>query len=180
MTQRNCPYWDQVKHDCIMTRGGLYIPLPEHIEVFCKTAHFSECHHYVTGLAILAKMSNNNSVSYEDSRRRHRRIKDQLPVSFVKCDVTGRGHTDEPFEHGTTVDFSIGGMCLRSSRKVQPHELLLLQLDEKAADQSDLSGLAEVKWCNPIAESSEYLVGLAFRKTETGLAIGRQRGLTIA
>lgn len=158
-----------------MTKGGLYIPLPEHIEIFCCTSNFSECHHYINGLALLSEMSA-AKVSYEESRRRHRRIKDQLPVSLIRCDDAGHSQADAPHQHAMTVDLSIGGMCLKSSSEIHTNELLLLQLEAKA-EQTALSGLADVKWCSPINESSEYLVGLAFRNIETGLAIGRQVGL---
>lgn len=175
----NCPYWDKVKkQDCNLTKGGLYLPLPEHIEIFCGTQHFTQCNHYIMGCELLGEATATDAI-YDDSRRRYRRTKDQLPVSFIRCDDNGRYLTNDPQEQAMTVDLSIGGLCLKSKSKVHTDELLLLQLDEKT-EQSSVSGFAEVRWCKTFDESSEYFVGLAFRKIETGLAIGKQMNLTIA
>jgi hypothetical protein len=170
-----CPYWDQVtKQDCKMTKGGLYIPLPEHIAIFCSTSHFTQCHQYIRGKELLGEAAATDAI-YEDSRRRHRRIKESLPLSIAPCDSMGR-QTGDLNEDTMTVDLSIGGMCLKSNREFTANELLLLNIMEKTSGPP-LSGIGEVKWCHNIKDSSEYLVGLAFKTSETGQLVSRYVGI---
>jgi Tfp pilus assembly protein PilZ len=172
----SCPYWDQItKQDCKMTRGGLYIPLPEHIEIFCLTSHFIQCHQYIRGKELQLDEAAATDKIYEDSRRRHRRIKESLPISIAPCDSLGRQISDLA-EETMTVDLSIGGICLKSNKEFITNDLLLLNLMEKTTGPP-LSGIGEVKWCNSIKDSSEYLVGLAFKTSETGRAVGQYLGV---
>jgi len=173
-----CPYWDLVtKQDCRMTKGGLYIPLPEHIEIYCSTTHFIQCHQYLRGKELLSEAAAAERF-FEDSRRRHRRIKERLPVSIIACDSMGKLLGDQP-EDTSTLDLSIGGMCLKSKRKRQSDELLLLKLMPEESE-SALTGIGKVKWCNSIEESSYYQVGIAFQTRETSRAIGRYLDFSIA
>lgn len=152
-----------------MTKGGLYIPLPEHIEIYCSTTHYIQCHQYIRGKEILTEAAAAEGI--EDSRRRHRRVKEQLPVSIVACDSMGKLIGDKA-EETSTIDLSIGGLCLTSRSERQTNELLLLKLIQETSD-SPLTGIGKVKWCNAMNESSEYRVGIAFQTKDTGHAVGR-------
>jgi hypothetical protein len=175
-----CPYWDQItKQDCRLTKGGLYIPLPEHIEIFCSTTHFNQCHQFIRGCELLREAAASDSIYADsDSRRRHRRIKDQLSVSIATCDSFGQA-TGKLAEDTTTIDLSIGGMCVKSRKEISSNELLLLKIKDEDS-KSSLSGIGEVRWCKTAKESSDYLVGIAFKTKETGRAIGRHLGLAAA
>ena len=175
---KTCPYWEQVtKQDCKMTKGGLYIPLPEHIEIYCSTTHFIQCHQYIRGKELLSEIAAAERF-FEDSRRRHRRIKERLPVSIIACDSMGKILGNQA-EDTSTLDLSLGGMCLKSKLKRQSNELLLLELMPEDS-KSSLTGIGEVKWCNSIEESSDYRVGIAFQTKETSRAIGRYLDLAVA
>ena len=173
-----CPHWDlATKQDCRMTKGGLYIPLPEHIEIYCSTPHYIQCHQYIRGKEILSEAAAAEGI-LEDSRRRHRRIKEQLPVSISACDSMGKligGKTEET----STIDLSIGGLCLTSNKERTTNDLLLLKLMQDKSD-SPLTGIGEVRWCNAIEESSDYRVGIAFKTKETSWAVGKYLNLAIA
>ncbi len=32
-----------------MINDGIYIPLPQHIKMFCQCSSFTKCHHYIHG-----------------------------------------------------------------------------------------------------------------------------------
>jgi len=162
-----------------MTKGGLYIPLPEHIEIYCSTTHYIQCHQYIRGKEILSEAAAAEGI--EDSRRRHRRIKERLPVSIVACDSMGKLIGDKA-EETSTRDLSIGGMCLTSHSKRQTNELLLLKLMQ-GTSESPLTGIGEVRWCNASnksSKSSEYRVGIAFKTKETSWAVGKYLDLAVA
>jgi hypothetical protein len=160
-----------------MTKGGLYIPLPEHIEIYCSTTHFIQCHQYIRGKEILREAAAAEGI-FDDSRRRHRRIKEQLPISIVACDSMGK-LKGEKAEETSTMDLSIGGLCLTSTRERPTNELLLLKLMPDKSD-SILTGIGEVRWCNAISESSDYRVGIAFKTKETSWAVGIYLDLSVA
>jgi hypothetical protein len=177
MPQDHCPYWDQTnKQDCKLTKGGLYIPLPEHIEIFCRSSHFSQCHQYIRGCELLDE-STVHSIYYDDSRRKHRRIKDRLPISFTFCDPSGIP-VNNTIEEAMSVDLSVGGMCFEINRKIPDNELLLLNISEKNGEQN-ISGLAEVKWCDANSGLPGYLVGVAFKTRETTERIGQHLGVSV-
>ncbi len=44
----SCPYFSN-DADCLMINDGIYIPLPQHIKMFCQRSSFTKCHHYIHG-----------------------------------------------------------------------------------------------------------------------------------
>jgi hypothetical protein len=160
-----------------MTKGGLYIPLPEHIEIFCSTSHFAQCHQYIRGKELLSEAVASGAI-YDDSRRRHRRIKEEIPVSIAACDVMGN-RVGDFIEETTTFDLSIGGMCCKSKKEVPSSELLLLMFREDNLEPA-ISGIGEVKWCSSDQKSLGYKLGIAFKTKDTGYALNKQLGLITA
>jgi len=158
-----------------MTKGGLYIPLPEHTEIYCSTTHYIQCHQYIRGKEIFSEAA--AAEGNGDSRRRHRRIKEQVPVSIVACDSLGKLIGDKE-EETSTIDLSLGGLRLTSRSERQTNELLLLKLIQDKSE-SPITGIGEVRWCNAMNKSADYRVGIAFKTKETSWAVGKYLDLGV-
>lgn len=38
-----CPFWSMPAMQCQLCRGGLFIPLNDHIEMYCQSIHYPQC-----------------------------------------------------------------------------------------------------------------------------------------
>jgi len=161
---------------CSMTKGGIYLPLKEHIEMFCKTPHFLECHQYVRGSKIGAKTSLEED--YRDNGRpQFRRIADLLSLSLANCDEAGR-----PCQlidgNACTVDLSPGGMRLESHHRLSTHDLISFTFGPHFSTPN-LTGVGQIMWSTAANEPDLFHAGLAFLDATTKQAIGHHMGVPV-
>ena len=162
------------KQVCAMTRGGVYLPMPEHIEMFCKTSHFTDCHHYVRGNQLSSEAGRKDGCK-DHGRRQFRRIPDMFSLVLSTCDETGR-----PCQlldaHAHTIDVSPGGVRLQSSRQLTPDNLVAITFGPDFSSPS-LTGIGQVRWSVATDSPELYLAGLSFLDAATKQAIGRHMGI---
>lgn len=98
-----------------------------------------------------------------DEKRLDARIKLTEDIMFSK-------RSAHPFCYygGTTINFSLAGLCLESRYEVVPGDKLCLRMIgrhlESFTSLDELTCLAEVRWCKSVgtADSPAYRIGLHY------------------
>ena len=172
----HCPYWSkQNSHECKMTKGGLYIPMPEHVDMFCSKSYFVQCHQYLRGCEILKETARKYGFIVDGGRRKYRRVSERTTLTLSACN-NSRNLLELLDDKASTVDLSLGGMCLESSKEIQQNSLVSFQFSSDFSIPN-LSGIGEVKWCEPVDNSDYFQAGVAFADFELTQAIGSHLGL---
>lgn len=175
-TVKKCPHWTENNGDeCKMTKGGLYIPMPEHVSMFCMSSRYAHCHQYIRGEELLQEAARNFGYIVEDGRRRYRRVSDRFQLVLSSCDddMTPLSVLDD---HAFTLDLSLGGMRLESRRKISTGRPVAFAFSRDFTIP-DLSGTGEVRWCEPDRDSGGFVAGLEFSDGTMSRAIGSHMGL---
>jgi hypothetical protein len=146
---------------CLLCRKGLFIPLNDHIEAYCKTQHFMECRQLTLHAANPPQFAGRN-------RRNHERVLTCHPVTLVG--LAGSPSTasspvaahEHPGIHGTTLDLSKGGMRLLIDRFVAQDTCISFSF-ENSFPSSIKKGEGQIAWCRARARGPGYTAGIAFR-----------------
>lgn len=152
----------------VYTRG-LFIPLDNHIDIYCESSDYGRCPEYTDSDSIQETVTAN--------KRKRIRIDSKHPVTIVHLDETGRVVSRE-ISKATTIDLSMSGMRLMTSEPLQENSLIQFSLDNCLLDELH-HGIAVSKWCSPSREKAGYQVGLAFHNEETARAMGNYFNLAI-
>ena len=83
------------------------------------------------------------------------------------CGVPVEGKQGGPFESSKTVDFSQGGLGLISSRRLSLNKEIPIQLDLSEEGHFALV-VGKVQWVNPIAQTNNFRIGVAFKEMLQG------------
>jgi len=163
-----CPYWDmENRSECGITRGGMYIPMPEHVRTFCVSARYHQCSRYIQGceLAHCRDEFKVNDIMISRERRKLRRYPEQLYLDIVVCDRTRSPQLMNACK-GKSLDVSLGGLRLESYRELTPDSIVSFVMDPDFSSES-LLGIGEVKWCRPQNGSNKFESGIAFSNYST-------------
>ncbi|MCB2184737.1 MAG: PilZ domain-containing protein [Desulfobulbaceae bacterium] len=176
MDNTKCPYWSKNNSkECRMTKGGLYIPMPEHIAMFCATARCTQCHQYIRGTELLQEAAKKYGFIVDGGRRRYWRVADRVPLRVFVCDKE-RNNQEILDDRAVTVDLGLGGLRIESHKKISRNTFVSLEFASELA-QAGASGLGEVKWCEAKDGSSLFEAGIAFSDFGLTEAIGVHLGL---
>ncbi|MFW8602088.1 PilZ domain-containing protein [Desulfobacterota bacterium M19] len=166
----SCPYLSN-NSDCLMITGGLYLPLPEQIKMFCQSASFHQCHQYISGCE---KISNTAPLieSEKINRRRYRRIPEHLNLTLCDCSTNHESKLrDIP---ASTVDIGMGGLMFKSTQRIAPDTELIFVMDNNELFNSGLDGRGIVRWSTPDTKDPDFfLAGLSFSDNSSKQAVGR-------
>jgi hypothetical protein len=168
-----CEFWSASEHNCKVCNSGLFIPLGDHIEIYCKTAEHTLCIQYNMNIQ---QESSEESVTAEN-RRQHIRIKEQCPITLVRLNESGNivSHLSEKVN---ILDLSLGGMRV-NSRKMLLNDSIVQFTFSAHDNDSPQSGIAKVRWSCAINNDTLYQVGLEFQSDQTIEVIGKHLGQTI-
>ena len=170
-----CPYYRAGKSgDCQMTRGGLYIPLPAHIEIFCLTIKYTFCPQYIRGKALIQKNILQNAETI-DSRRRFPRISNRFPMIISTCDEKGRP-VQVIDRDAMTLDLSLGGVKISSNSEIPANKILHFSFREDF-HHNPVTGVGEVRWCRHAETPHLFQAGLSFLDNTLPPAVGARLGL---
>ncbi len=163
-----CPYWAlEGNKECGMVKGGMYIPMPEHVRTFCLSSLHARCPKYIKGCEHLTNHDNCERCEQDvnGDRRKMRRFVDQLFLKLIVCDktVTPRAINDCKAK---TLDLSIGGMRMESPRELNTDTIVCFESDPDFSPDN-LVGVGEVKWCEPKEDSDMFEFGIAFSDYST-------------
>lgn len=161
---------------CSMTKGGIYIPLSEHIEMFCKTPHYIECEQYILGNKLKREFPY-EEYYFDNGRRQFRRIPDILALTLSSCDESGR-----PCQildaNASTLDLSPGGMQLQSSRNLLMNNLIAFTFGPHFSTPNH-TGVGQICWSSPANTPDTYNAGLSFIDASTKQVLGQHMGISV-
>ncbi len=169
--EKKCPY-SSLNSDCLMTVGGVYLPLPEHVETFCKTVNYSKCYHYIVGCEEIK----NAAPKIEDgvvNRRRYRRVMERIPIML--SEDMGEGlSVDVIDDNAYTFDISMGGVGLVTKRKISPDTKVKFTLMD-TGENAPIIGAGIVQWSKSDSQNSDvFLSGLSFTDRACQHTVGRR------
>lgn len=175
----HCPYFQLSPHgDCHLTKGGLYIPLPQHIEIFCKTEQFTFCPQYLRGHLYLHR-ENKSLIGCEEgeSRRKFQRLKRRIPLFIATSDEKGNP-IEQIDDNACTLDVSLAGMKISSKKEIPPHRVLYFRFGQEISLHYN-GGIGEVRWATDTPDRDCcYQAGISFLDKTLPAAIGEHLGMT--
>ena len=168
-----CLFWSPIDRICKMQATGLFIPLDDHIEIYCQRAEHVLCQQYKL-----------NASSHEEpqeagtetiNRRMQLRVRGNYNLTLLRLNESGNVISDHP-SIASTLDLSSAGMRL-TTRELLMHNSII-QFHFKTSFPSPLkSGLAKVKWCKPAGNNLQYMAGVAFQSDQVIQAMNDCFGL---
>jgi hypothetical protein len=172
--KKSCPYWSPISLKCSLCNEGLFIPLENHIEIYCRTEAYTMCMQYSLSSEFYRPSLAENTAAPRDNRRRHIRMEDRQRVTLVQLNrsETVASHVSTP---ARTIDLSLGGLRLQTAEPLVNDTVIRFSFDDLAPD-FPLAGTAIVKWCHRLIDSPEYQAGLAFSNEQTAEAMGMYLG----
>lgn len=173
-----CPYWPHDgSEECLMTRGGLYIPMPEHIKMYCKTQSYGNCYHYLKECEQLVAPVEKRAMALSGrDRRRFQRVAGRYSLILASCDGPDRPQ-EMMTDKACTLDLSLGGMRFESPADLPVRRMIAFTFGADFVAPS-LTGIGEVMWCEEDSAAEHYVAGLSFSfvDNQMRLAIGSQVG----
>jgi hypothetical protein len=160
-SKKVCPFWSPLGQTCKIRNEGLFIPLGDHVEVYCKGSEYPLCKQFA--LLERAQTATGEALTaYDKADRRHSpRIKSNHRLTFIRLSDSGHAICPQP-SAANTLDISTGGMRM-STREVLMHDSIIQFQFVPPFDSNIQSGLAKVKWCMPVNNTLFYYTGLSFQ-----------------
>ncbi len=155
----NCPFWSVLSMKCRICKGGLFIPLDDHIALYCKTPDYIQCLQYTlhpeNHLEIIEQSKKHNK-----SRRKFVRIEACYKITLVKL-----MHSETVVSHfssfAKTLDLSKGGMRLTINRPLANNTVVQFIFGKSfPKNLQECSG--QVAWCNKEIDNPGYQAGITF------------------
>jgi hypothetical protein len=159
-----CPFWSPTERICKKLAAGLFIPLEDHVEIYCRTSQHTLCRIFCLSEHADQEIGKTDQEIKSSNRRKHTRVKTSHHLTLVRLSDSGHVVCEQP-AMASTLDISSGGMRL-TTRELLMHDSMI-QFHFKGAVPSSLkSGLARVKWCVPTRKDLRYQAGLAFQNDQ--------------
>ena len=158
---KQCPLFSgSPESRCRVSKGGIYLPMPSHIEDLCSTSFFGRCTRYDKRYSSQEVNANKFGYCLEGGRRVYERVDQSFKVTI--------GHGDHAYldssqnEEALTFDMSLGGLGLKSERQLGEGETISFSFRSNF-QVPNFSGTAVVKWSAKDEDNLDsYLAGLAF------------------
>lgn len=155
----HCPFWSTFSLKCRLCNSGLFIPLDDHMEVYCTTPEYPMCLQY--------GMNSSDQVHHDtkdeervQNRRSFQRLQRNFRVTLVK--MTETGQIAQHFSlHANTLDISRSGMRLTTTEKLIDDTRIAFSFVDVFPDELQ-SGTATIKWCRQEEDAGFFQAGLAF------------------
>lgn len=159
-----CPFWAPDSMKCKLCNDGLFIPLEDHIKIYCKTANHPQCLQYSLYADSHIK-SLENSAAFLKNRRKYPRVEVHHKVTLIKFTKSGEIATHYPAV-AKTLDVGAGGMRLVVDDILPTDTELQFAFDDSFPKPLQ-SGIGKIEWCNKQLDESGYHAGLSFHGKET-------------
>ncbi len=170
-----CPHWSGTKKSCLLNKGGLFIPVADHIKIYCQTTNFRSCQQLIQfeGSSQLEEQSSEEEANrrrYERTQGRHYlRISEYRPNDMAEIPLD---------DYACTIDLSPGGIRLESNCSLEKDMLVSFYLDESFALKG-LRGIGKVIWCRSLVNTPLYHAGVDFVDKPTASKIREHLGLVV-
>ncbi len=159
-----CPFWSPIAKICKVQATGLFIPLDDHIQMYCKRPEHILCQQYRLSQDGGQETEKAGPEIQAGNRRQYPRVKSSHQLTLVRLSTSGHVISQDS-SRASTLDLSSGGMCL-TTREMLMNDSMIQFHFKNSLSSSLKSGLARVKWCVPADNDLEYHVGLAFQNDQ--------------
>ncbi len=163
-----CPFWAlEENKECGMAKGGMYIPMPEHVRMFCLSSKCYRCSQYIKGCELTFSRDENEVNGFLDSkdRRRLQRYPEQIFLDLIVSDRQSDLKVLNSYK-AKSLDVSLGGLRLESYKEFTESTAVSFVMDPDFSSES-LLGFGEVRWCKFKKESNKFESGIAFSSFST-------------
>jgi len=156
-----CPFYSTKRsNECGMTKGGMYIPMPVHVKMFCLSLRFFRCQQYIRGYELIRHNVTESRGIVNGDRRRLPRFAERLSLTLMSYynNISSR---ESICDKVATIDMSLGGVRIEGSRELAKDSFVNFDFGSDFSSQG-LSGVGEVKWCESQKDSDRFEAGIAF------------------
>ena len=157
-----------------MTKGGVYLPMPEHMILFCRSKCFVQCHQYTVGCESIREAVARYEYAEADSRRKFHRIKEEVPVSVAVVD-SAFGESHEAIG-ATTLDMSLDGIRIQSHEELHPDLKVFFSFNDEFS-VPNWKGLGEIRWTKKAVVKDMFESGVVITDNESYHAVGQHIGI---
>jgi len=169
-----CPYWSPLSLKCQIYTGGLFIPLDDHMDVYCTTPHYPQCLQYSLQQNNQLEIAGTTAVS-KRNRRKFPRIEESHKITLVKLIESGEiaAHSSDPAK---TLDLSNGGLRLTTNKPLSKKSLVHFSFGHSFPENLQ-TARGQVAWCNKDIDTPGYQAGISFQDYRTIEAMNRYLNL---
>lgn len=148
---------------CRVSKGGLFIPLDDHIRTYCKTPYHPQClqHalHSENRLKIIER------ANQDRNRRKFARVEACYKITLVKLIHSG-AIVSHYSTFAETLDLSSGGMRLTTNTPLKNDSVLQFSFGNDFPESLQ-EGIGQVAWCNKEIDNPGYQAGISFQDDQT-------------
>ncbi|MFH7320764.1 PilZ domain-containing protein [Desulfurivibrio sp. D14AmB] len=167
---RECPYWSPgCKQLCALTVGGLYMPLAEHIQNFCRSRWWDKCPQYIRGCDALLDLAWKRGLVMERGQRRYPRVATRQGLQLLPVPADGPP-ADADRQTAWTLDLGQGGMRIETPGNLPPGAQISFIFGEDFP-LPGFSGQAEIRWQRQVNQEGICQYGLGFLDQKSGWAM---------
>ncbi|PHR28993.1 MAG: hypothetical protein COA36_04755 [Desulfotalea sp.] len=156
---KTCAFWSVDLKKCQVCKGGLFIPLDEHITSYCT----SNDHHYCLQYCLHARKTKQTDQDKQPStnRRKSQRVEISKQVQLLKTIKSGK-IINQISANAKTLDVSNVGMRLQTNVPLVNDTVIQFSFDD-TFPVTLKTGAGLVEWCNKQIDSPGYQVGISFQ-----------------
>jgi hypothetical protein len=168
--QIKCPFWSTESRKCSIGNDGLFIPLDDHVEAFCKTSHFSACNRYTLYSENQICLQERVRKS-EENRRKYMRTATSHDITLVKIFKSKQLKSQFTYR-AKMIDVSKGGLRMAIKNPLI-HDMMVHCSFDDSFPQALHEVTGRVEWCNKQIDEPGYQAGVSFKGDDILEAIGR-------
>ncbi len=149
---------------CRICKGGLFIPLDEHIEIYCKSPDYPQCMQYALHTENRLEISGNLKQSNRN-RRKFVRVDVSYKITLVR--LINSGSVVSHFSSlAQTLDLSSGGMRLTTNNPLLNNSVIQFSFNDSFPEDLQ-EGTGLIAWCNKEVDEPGYQAGISFQDEQT-------------
>lgn len=172
--EKVCPHWSPASRSCLLSRGGLYLPVSDHVETYCRTENYLSCPQFVSG-GLVVDAAVDDSVATGAERRMYVRVPGRFLLRIAHH-ANGDSVDEVIDDSASTVDISLGGVRVESYRKLPVDSLVTFSLNGDFFSEP-VKGVGRVTWCRSLEQAPLYHAGLAFEDVRLASMLEKRLGL---
>jgi hypothetical protein len=158
--EEKCPFWSAASVKCTICDNGLFIPLDNHAEAFCKTSRFPACMQYALYSENHIYLQEKVRKS-EENRRKFLRIESSHAITLVKIFTPSDLLPRLPLGL-QTIDVSRSGMRVATDKPLLHDALVQFAFDDSFPLKiHQVTG--QIEWCNKQVDEPGYQAGVSFK-----------------
>ena len=165
-----CPHWAAEDRSCLLSRSGLYLPVQEHVDIYCEGGNFLSCSQFIAHAGAARGAVSDSGVNH----RRFRRVPGRFSFRLAEREQDNVSRIID--DAATTVDLSPGGIRFESYCALPEGIEIIFSLNGDFSDVP-LRGIGQVRWCNSLENAPLYHAGIAFVDPAVSRAIRKRFGL---